>query len=119
MTATEHEPPPPEPPDLDPPRRAASATNGHRPLPQAREVEEALLGACLLHPDALHTAIDHGVTTTTFRTPAHQRIWHHLTQIHHDGLQADPRLLATRLDPGDLRRVAAIACADVPQEPAA
>lgn len=124
MTATDHDPGPPEPPDHDdgpaptghtsrPPRatRTDQPTNGHRPLPDNPTTEAALLGTTLLHPDALTQAIHHGVTTTTFRTPTHQRIWHHLTQIHHDGLDPDPRLLATRLDPDDLRHLPALQAA--------
>lgn len=94
MTAVDHEPPPPEPPDLaddPPPRRGGRGghDNGHRPLPEAPHAEAALLGTCLVLPDATQQAIHTGLTRTAFRIPTHRHIWDALTTIADQGGDPD------------------------------
>lgn len=69
---------------------ATPSTNGHhRPLPEARDAEEALLGACLLNPQAISDATEEGITARAFTLPAHQLIWDAIAHLYTRGEPTD------------------------------
>ena len=77
---------------------AAPAANGtNRVPPHSLDAERAVLGACLLNPDAITQAaevIDDG----DFYAPAHAHIWAAIRALHTAGTPVDPLTVADRLD---------------------
>lgn len=60
----------------------------NRDTPSAIPQETALLGACLLDPHCIDTALTQ-LDTTDFHHPRHRLIWQAITKVHNSGHQVD------------------------------
>jgi replicative DNA helicase len=69
----------------------------NRSLPEAREAEEALLGAMLLNEEAIAAATEI-VTAADFRVPAHQMVFDAITTLYATGEPVDVVTVADVLD---------------------
>lgn len=72
------------------------ATNGHRTPPHNPAAEAAVLGACLLNPQAIDQAAEH-LQTGDFYKPAHNHIWDAVTHLHNNGTPVDYLTVADHL----------------------
>lgn len=66
--------------------------------PQSIQVEQALLGAALVHPDAIQM-VEGLVTTDDFAEPLHAHLWEVLCTAHRAGRRLDIKLLVSAIGP--------------------
>jgi replicative DNA helicase len=67
-----------------------------RQPPQNVEVEQQVLGSLMLDPE-LCDEVSLIVRADDFYAPAHQKLFHHILELHNDGTPLDPTLLVNRL----------------------
>ena len=77
--------------------KPASATDGHRPLPQNVEAEKGLLGSILLAPREVLNDCAEQLTEEAFYSPAHGTIYRILVEMWSANAQVDVITLTNRL----------------------
>lgn len=77
--------------------KPASATDGHRPLPQNVEAEKGLLGSILLAPREVLNDCAEQLTEEAFYSPAHGTVYRILVEMWSANAQVDVITLTNRL----------------------
>lgn len=90
------------PPPIDAPAYLNGHRNGHRPraedpVPHDLDAERAVLGACLISRTAVDDALDQGLQTADFWSPAHGHVWAAIIELRGNGEPVDVVAVAAEL----------------------